>query len=66
VLNVHKPLLPKSLVSSIVNLQKLDKKISRLVNEEDLDHKDAYEEMLKSYSNLRAELDGFIRKIAGV
>ncbi|MEZ9447340.1 hypothetical protein AB4184_07695, partial [Vibrio splendidus] len=65
-LNVHKPLLPKSLVSSIVNLQKLDKKISRLVNEEDLDHKDAYEEMLKSYSNLRAELDGFIRKIAGV
>lgn len=65
-LNVHKPLLPNNLVNAIGALQVLDSKINRLVNEDDLDHKEAYEEMLKSYSYLRDELNKFIRKIAGV
>jgi len=65
-LNVHRPLLPNNLVNAIGALQVLDSKINRLVNEEDLDHKEAYEEMLKSYSYLRDELNKFIRKIAGV
>ncbi|PKH04560.1 hypothetical protein CXF72_00245 [Psychromonas sp. MB-3u-54] len=65
-LNVHKPLLPKNLVDSISSLQTLDKKITHSVHDEGLDNKDAYEEMLKSYSYLRIELNQFIRKIAGV
>ncbi|XNH21380.1 hypothetical protein BCV28_02045 [Vibrio cyclitrophicus] len=65
-LNVHKPLLPKSLLKAVARLHTQDKLITQQVNEEDLNHEEAYKSMLVNYQMVHLELNKFISKVAGV
>ena len=47
-------------------LHKQDKLITQQVNEEHLDHEEAYKSMLASYQMVHLELNKFISKVAGV
>jgi hypothetical protein len=65
-LNVYSPLMDKGLITSIGEHNKIDKRTTFEVNYQDLDHKDAYEIMLKSHKELYGKVLVFIGKISGV
>ncbi|EGR2692982.1 MULTISPECIES: hypothetical protein [Vibrio] len=65
-LNVHKPLLPKPLLKAVTKLQQQDKLTTKQVNEEGLEHEEAYQIMLENYRTVHSELNKFISKVAGV
>jgi len=65
-LNVYKPLMDEKLISSISSFKQVDNRIEREVLEEDLDHFDAYTQLLSEYESLYENLQQFIVDLSGI
>lgn len=65
-LNVYRPLMDNELISKISNLGKAENRIEAEVFEEDLDHIEAYNQLIEEYELLYKTLQQFIVELSGV
>ena len=65
-LNVYKPLMNAALTNDLENHKSTHNKITYEVNNEELDHLDAYERSLVEYRDLHKKLIKFIAKTSGI